>query len=82
MWTLLLQTTPPDPGVIDSFVAYGIAGPLILVLTMAWRKAVAERDAERARVDALTERVIKQHEDFLPITKDLLDFMERWERSL
>lgn len=60
---------------------YGPAALPIFGLLIALRVVWQERNAERARSDDLTERMLKQQETLLPLTKEMVDVLRTIERK-
>lgn len=48
-------------------VSYGVAAPLVYFLYRSQQKALAERDAERARTETLTRQLIELQATMLPV---------------
>lgn len=86
MWTWLLllgQSSPSpvlDPG--ETAKAFGIAAPVIGLLSLWLRASIKERDAERTRADRLAEQRLDEMRQILPLAHSLAAIAERIEAKL
>lgn len=64
---LLLAAVDPGDPVTGALVSYGVAAPLVYFAMKARSDAVKERDAERHRNEKLTDQLIAQQAQVIPV---------------